>query len=156
MIKFRCAIKFRGLILPALRRQCREFSSTQPPEGRNLFPVNFLLLIKFKLLDGGPLSILAKKVADKTLMPDEHQTQVVNDLQKLFELVKDYEPKPSSGVASWFSFGRKKEAKSSDIKGLYIYGSVGGGKTMLMDMFYDCCKVFTLESISATSSSHAI
>ncbi|KAL1505949.1 hypothetical protein ABEB36_005392 [Hypothenemus hampei] len=25
--------------------------------------------------------------------------------------------------------------------GLYIYGSVGGGKTMLMDLFYDICKV---------------
>lgn len=91
-------------------------------------------------LDDGPIGVLAKKVADKSLMPDEHQTQVVNDLQKLYELVKDYEPKSSAGVSSWFSFGKKK-AKEVDIQGLYIYGSVGGGKTMLMDLFFDCCKV---------------
>ena len=34
---------------------------------------------------------------------------------------------------------------SKRIQGLYIYGSVGGGKTMLMDMFFDCCEnVMTL------------
>lgn len=95
------------------------------------------------ILDEGPLSILAKKVADKSLMPDEHQTQVVTDLQKLYEQVKSYEPR-SSGVGGWFSFGKKK-SNGNEIKGLYIYGSVGGGKTMLMDMFFDCCKVFNLE-----------
>jgi predicted ATPase len=76
-------------------------------------------------------------------MPDEHQVKVVEELQKLYEALKIYEPKSASG--SWFSFG-KKEVTESTVKGLYIYGSVGGGKTMLMDMFFDCCKVFALES----------
>lgn len=100
------------------------------------------------ILDEGPMSILAKKVADKSLMPDEHQKQVVADLQKLYEQVKTYEPRSSSGVGSWFSFGKKTNSDGNEIKGLYIYGSVGGGKTMLMDMFFDCCKVFNLEIYS--------
>jgi peroxisome-assembly ATPase len=65
-------------------------------------------------------------------MPDVHQTQVVNDLQDLYEQLKTYEPKgPAGGISKWISFG-KKEVKVPDIKGLYIYGSVGGGKTMLV------------------------
>lgn len=84
-------------------------------------------------------------------MPDEHQQKVVEDLQKLYEHLKNYEPKsPTVGISKWFSFGEKK-ATEPDLKGLYIYGSVGGGKTMLMDMFYDCCEVFDLESIFVLS-----
>jgi peroxisome-assembly ATPase len=90
------------------------------------------------LLDEGPLAVFNKKIADKTLLPDEHQLKVVGELQKLYERSNDYEPKSAS--KSWFQFGKSKPIVN-EIKGLYIYGSVGGGKTMLMDLFYDCCKV---------------
>lgn len=99
----------------------------------------------------GPLDILQKKIDDNTLLPDDHQKQVVNDLQILYEKLKDYEPKaPAGNFSKWFSFGQsQKKSAEPDIRGLYIYGSVGGGKTMLMDMFFDCCQVFDLESIFA-------
>lgn len=98
------------------------------------------------------MSILQKKIDDKSLLPDDHQKQVVSDLQNLYEKLKTYEPQSASGnLSKWFSFGTKK-ATVQDIKGLYIYGSVGGGKTMLMDMFYDCCQVFALESISGNQN----
>lgn len=85
-----------------------------------------------KCILDGPISILKQKIDDKKLQPDDHQTQVVNDLQKLYEKVKTYEPKgPAGGFSKWLSFG-KKEEKTVDIQGLYIYGSVGGGKTMLV------------------------
>lgn len=90
------------------------------------------------------MSILHKKIEDKSLLPDDHQTEIVGDLQKLYEKLKTYEPKTEGNISKWFSFGQKKEVDPG-IKGLYIYGSVGGGKTMLMDMFYDCCEVFALE-----------
>lgn len=92
------------------------------------------------------MSELQKKIDDKSLFPDDHQKQVVNDLQILYDKLKIYEPTSPGKFSKWFSLGQKKSAEP-DIKGLYIYGSVGGGKTMLMDMFYDCCKVFDLESI---------
>lgn len=85
--------------------------------------------------------MLKKKIDDKSLMPDEHQLKVVDELQKLYEVSNNYEPKTSTG--GWFSFGKSKKVEN-EIKGLYIYGSVGGGKTMLMDLFYDCCKVCKL------------
>lgn len=64
------------------------------------------------------------------------------ELQKIYEQVKSYQP-PAQGsnLSKWFSFGKDKEEVSSAPKGLYIYGSVGGGKTMLMDLFYESCKV---------------
>ena len=34
-------------------------------------------------------------------------------------------------------FGRLLSPDQASVKGLYIYGGVGRGKTMLMDMFHD-------------------
>lgn len=99
------------------------------------------------------MSALKKKIDDKSLLPDDFQLQVVADLQKLYEITNTYEPPASAGaLAKWLSFGSKK-SKEPGVRGLYIYGSVGGGKTMLMDMFYDCCQVFDLESILGISIS---
>ena len=100
-----------------------------------------MLFNQFSVLDG-PFNVLKKKIENKELEPDKHQQEVVIELQKIYELVKSYEP-PAQGsnLTKWFSFGKDKEEVSSAPKGLYIYGSVGGGKTMLMDIFYDSCKV---------------
>lgn len=95
---------------------------------------------------GGPLSLLQKKVESGLLQPDEHQLKIAERLENLYQQVQTYEPKKqqtSSGGFSWFSFGKKDEKTPKEIpaalKGLYIYGSVGGGKTMLMDFFFDSC-----------------
>lgn len=93
------------------------------------------------LLDEGPMKVFQQKVADKSLMPDDHQLKVVTELQKLYDKSNSYEPKATA--SKWFSFGNKKPVEN-EMKGLYIYGSVGGGKTMLMDLFYGCCKVAIL------------
>lgn len=95
----------------------------------------------------GPLYVLKRKYDDNELVPDEHQLKVATELQKIYEKVHSYVPPeiiPQSSeslLSKWFSGSSNvKLDPSRRLKGLYIYGSVGGGKTMLMDMFFDCCE----------------
>jgi len=56
------------------------------------------------------------------------------------EHVESEEPEPVA-KQSFFSFFTKQKAdipeRKHSIRGLYMYGGVGTGKTMLMDMFYE-------------------
>lgn len=54
-------------------------------------------------------------------------------LQQTYDSIQGYEPVPESLISKWLSFGKSKAAP----KGLYIWGAVGGGKTMLMDLFHE-------------------
>lgn len=87
-------------------------------------------------LNGGPVSILKQKIARGELASDVHQTKVVQTLQRIYQDVHDYKPQQLNLLEKWFG-GKRRDAP----KGLYLYGAVGGGKTMLMDLFYDCCQV---------------
>lgn len=91
----------------------------------------------------GPVDVLNQRVQSGELRVDAHQEKVTAALQNIYESIQGYTPiKPtSSGLFSWL---RKRDdnttsVKSAAPKGLYIHGSVGGGKTTLMDLFYDCC-----------------
>ncbi|KAG8932959.1 hypothetical protein FRC02_000310 [Tulasnella sp. 418] len=79
---------------------------------------------------------------------DDHQRTIVAKLQNLHEQVATYSPPPvppktPPAKNSFFSrmFGASSGSEVvEDIdgpKGLYLYGDVGTGKTMLMDLFYD-------------------
>lgn len=72
-------------------------------------------------------------LANGTLSENQPQANVISELQSLYDKVHKYTPSSSSG---WFSSGPKPGPK-----GIYIHGSVGGGKTTLMDLFFDCCTV---------------
>ena len=58
---------------------------------------------------------------------DEYQEQAVAELQRL---LVDLNP-----IKSFWPFKKKQ-----DIKGVYLYGGVGRGKSMLMDLFYEQVK----------------
>jgi predicted ATPase len=92
-----------------------------------------------------PLAVLQEKIDNGELMHDDYQHIVTDSLQRLYENIQEYKP----FVPGLFSRFFKKASKAP--KGLYIYGAVGGGKTMLMDLFYSCCEVhcFTLAIISS-------
>jgi len=83
-----------------------------------------------KCYSDGPLKTLHKKIENNELKHDSHQEKVILSLQEVYDNVN----KTKLGGGGFFNW-----KKTVMPKGLYIYGSVGGGKTMLMDLFYDCC-----------------
>ena len=83
---------------------------------------------------GGPLANYNIKVANGDLNPDPAQQALAIKLQDLFEDLRDSYTNHST--ITWkerLGLRRKKES----IKGLYVYGDVGRGKSMLMDLFYE-------------------
>jgi predicted ATPase len=100
---------------------------------------------KSPTLSSGPLTVLQEKTENGELMHDDYQHRVMDSLQQLYGNIQGYKP----FVHGLFSKFFKKASKAP--KGLYIYGAVGGGKTMLMDLFYSCCEVhcFNLAVVSS-------
>lgn len=85
------------------------------------------VFVKFQ--SNGPVNILKERINSNIVRPDKLQLAVVQDLQSVYENIQNYVLPTSSG-----NIGKIIP------KGLYIYGSVGGGKTMLMDLFYESCE----------------
>lgn len=76
----------------------------------------------------GPAEAYAALIAAGDAMPDAAQAQVLAHLQQLHEALLGWKPGAKAGL---FSARRKPAPKS-----LYIWGSVGRGKSMLMDLFF--------------------
>ncbi len=68
------------------------------------------------------------------LKPDAAQAAIVEKLDSLQERL---EAPPPRGSILWRLAGRKPETP----QGLYMWGGVGRGKSMLMDMFYECVDI---------------
>ncbi|SPP74209.1 putative ATPase N2B isoform X1 [Drosophila guanche] len=100
-----------------------------------------------------PFPEYEERVRAGKLMPDDRQLETMKHLDALYHRIHGYTPREQSGGSSggFFSsiFGRRRthaddaaddlNAGSHAPMGLYLYGSVGVGKTTLMDLFYDCC-----------------
>ena len=101
----------------------------------------------------GPLNEYDDRVHSRQLREDEHQRGIVQNLQDLHDMLKEYQTpeivhpsleslRPPSRSLLDSLFHRKPPKKRTKLppnlpKGLYMFGDVGSGKTMLMDMFYE-------------------
>ncbi len=78
------------------------------------------------------------KVRDGQFERDAAQEKVIEHLDALCAELESYTPARKSAALGWL-FGSRSESKTP--RGLYIWGGVGRGKSMLMDMFYDRVEV---------------
>ncbi|XP_066248535.1 putative ATPase N2B [Euwallacea similis] len=96
----------------------------------------YAVKINPRTLSDGPVGELTNKITAGKLQKDKVQLTVAEQLQRVYEDVKTYQPLEKTFFSKLLSKNRQKAPK-----GLYIYGAVGGGKTMLMDLFFDICTV---------------
>src|SRR5271166_200809 len=75
-------------------------------------------------------------LADGKVAPDSAQALAVEKLQILANRLAHYTPPAKTDFFSFFTRRRGEVPK-----GLYIFGAVGRGKTMLMDLFYETVAV---------------
>ena len=76
---------------------------------------------------------------DKTLSPDEAQRAVAAELDTVLEGLKAAPSRRKGKLLSRLFNGGKSGGPLT--RGLYIHGSVGRGKTMLMDMFFELAPI---------------
>jgi protein AFG1 len=86
------------------------------------------------------LTKYAQEIAEGKLVNDKYQRHVIQKLERVYKEVQNYQPQKRNVISRIFSNRRATNAP----KGIYLYGAVGGGRTMLMDLFYDCCEVCTI------------
>ncbi|XP_033100485.1 AFG1-like ATPase [Anneissia japonica] len=82
----------------------------------------------------GPLQAYDDLVQSGELNEDLHQRWIVENLQKLHDTLQGYEPETLGLFEKFQLFGKPKPRPGPN--GLYLFGSVGTGKTMLMDLFF--------------------
>ncbi|MEI8396939.1 MAG: cell division protein ZapE [Rhodospirillaceae bacterium] len=88
-------------------------------------------------MPNGPLALYRTRRRDGTLRYDPDQELAVEKLESLSHALVGYQPE--SGREGWmarFGLGRRRETPVPP-QGLYLYGGVGRGKSMLMDLFFE-------------------
>jgi cell division protein ZapE len=81
----------------------------------------------------------AALVAAGEIERDPAQGRAVDLLSEVEERLREHRLARKSSSLGWL-FGAR-ERKRQPIKGLYVYGEVGRGKTMLMDLFFEASPV---------------
>ncbi|MBR9805176.1 cell division protein ZapE, partial [bacterium] len=81
-----------------------------------------------------PKQLYQRGLADGHIMPDAAQADAIEHLDALFHRLVEAPPRrePATWWARW-----RKPAPCKPVRGLYMWGGVGRGKTFLMDTFYE-------------------
>lgn len=86
-------------------------------------------------MQDGPLFAYRALREDDAIHADPVQELAAEKFQSLHNALKGYQP--SSGVKGWKArLGLARRAQTPP-QGLYVYGGVGRGKSMLMDLFFE-------------------
>jgi cell division protein ZapE len=90
-------------------------------------------------MSNGPLALYRSRRGTGTLKADAAQEYAAERLQSLFQALREY--RPAMGKIGWRArFGLTRRPDPAP-QGLYIYGDVGRGKSMLMDLFFETAPV---------------
>lgn len=88
----------------------------------------------------GPIHSYRNLIKAGEIKPDQAQEVAAEKLQGLHHRLKSYDPSEGSVIRRIFQFGASKKRQEAP-QGLYMYGGVGRGKSMLMDIFFDTAPV---------------
>ena len=83
----------------------------------------------------GPLAVYRARTRAGALTPDPDQALAAEKLQSLHNALAGY--RPDSGESGWRARLGLARRRGEAPQGLYMFGGVGRGKTMLMDIFFD-------------------
>jgi cell division protein ZapE len=81
--------------------------------------------------EAGPQALYQARCAAGLIRPDPAQTRAIERLEELHRALRAYAP-AARGWLGRFGFGTAPPVP----KGLYLWGPVGRGKSMLMDLFF--------------------
>ncbi|MBL4689949.1 MAG: AFG1 family ATPase [Rhodospirillales bacterium] len=82
-----------------------------------------------------PIEAYRALLEDGSIAPDPSQAQAMDRLQGLSDMLPGYAPQ--MGKKGWMSRLGLGRGKVKPPRGLYLWGGVGRGKSMLMDLFFD-------------------
>jgi len=85
-----------------------------------------------------PLARYDRAVAERSLDADPVQRNAMATLDALYHALLDT-PTPARGW--WNLWPRARRSAVVPLRGVYLWGGVGRGKTMLMDMFFQCLPI---------------
>ncbi|CAN5648942.1 cell division protein ZapE [soil metagenome] len=92
-------------------------------------------------MGAGPMALYRARVAEGRLAADQAQRMTVERLQLLARRLEGSDPAPPQRVGlGFFGWGRDRLEERA-VPGLYLYGGVGRGKSMLMDLFFEAAPV---------------
>ena len=94
--------------------------------------------MKMKTDSRGPKIIYQELIDGGELISDLNQESVVGYFDRLYTHILNETSVPKSSFIGRFF---RPSNKYRDIRGIYLWGSVGRGKTFLLDLFYNCIPI---------------
>ncbi len=92
----------------------------------------------YPVAEAGPVALYRERAGDGAIRADAAQLRAVARLQYLHDALRDYKPAATAqrGLLGRFLGELLGERPAEPPRGLYLWGPVGRGKSMLMDLFF--------------------